>query len=347
MIPRILFGEGQFDNLGKFIREIVPRNTYTVFIVDSIHQQTGLLQKIPSVDDDVLIEADVSKHEPKTSDIDSIRDRILQEKKALPDVIVGIGGGSVMDIAKAVSVMLTNAGSAAEYQGWELVKKNAVPKIGVPTLSGTGAEASRTAVLTGPEKKLGINSDQSIFDAVLMDPLLIKTVPKEQEFFTGMDGFIHSVEALNGSAMNALGRPYAEKSKEAFEKFFLKEKDYAAAMVGSFFGGCSIANSSVGICHALSYGISWVLGFRHGVANSIVFNQLEEFYGDDVLKFQKMVKRHNICIPANVTKDVTPEQMAKMIEMTYLLKKDLISALGAGYRDILTPEKIERLYQKM
>jgi 3-deoxy-alpha-D-manno-octulosonate 8-oxidase len=118
-------------------------------------------------------------------------------------------------------------------------------------------------------------------------------------------------------------------------------------MVGSFLGGCSIANSSVGICHALSYGIAFILGYRHGLANSIVFNRLEEFYGQDVLKFRQMMEKHHLELPSGVTRDVTSAQLDKMIELTYMLERDLISALGPDFKKILTPEKISRLYEKM
>ena len=348
-IPSVLFGEKRFDDLNQFIDGFYPdKKQYAVYIIDSVHQETGLRERLRPASHDLIMEFNASLHEPKTSDIDAIRDEIIKQKgDELPRVVVGIGGGATMDVAKAVSVMLTNPGSSADYQGWDLVKNRPVPKIAVPTLSGTGAEATRTAVLTGPVKKLGINSDYSIYDAVLMDPELLKTVPADQEFYTGMDNFIHCVESVNGSAMNAMGKPFAIQAKVAVEDFFLKEKDYAEFMVGSFLGGCSIANSSVGVCHALSYGIAFILGYRHGIANSIVFNHLEEYYGEDVLKFRQIIEKHNMELPAGVTRDVTPEQLDKMIQLTYMLERDLISALGPDFKNILTPEKITRLYEKM
>ncbi|MCP4104089.1 MAG: iron-containing alcohol dehydrogenase [Desulfobacteraceae bacterium] len=348
-VPTVLFGEKCFDDLDKFIDELyTDKKQYTVYIIDSVHQETGLRERLKTDSSDLILEFNASMHEPKTSDVDDICKEIVSRKgDELPRVVVGIGGGSAMDVAKAVSVMLTNPGSSADYQGWDLVKNKPVPKIAVPTLSGTGAEATRTAVLTGPVKKLGINSDYSIYDAALLDPELLKTVPTDQEFFSGMDNFIHCVEASNGSAMNAMGKPFAIQAKAATEDFFLKEKNYGEYMVGSFLGGCSIANSSVGICHALSYGIAFILGYRHGIANSIVFNYLDEFYGDDVLKFREMVEKNNIELPARVTRDVTSEQFEKMISLAYMLERDLISALGPDFKKILTPEKILKLYEKM
>ena len=348
-IPWVLFGEKRFDDLNELIDGFYPnKKEYSVYIIDSVHQKTGLRERLRPAVHDLIMEFNASSHEPKTSDVDAIGDEIIKRKgDELPRVVVGIGGGSTMDVAKAVSVMLTNPGSSADYQGWDLVKNKAVPKIAVPTLSGTGAEATRTAVLTGPVKKLGINSDFSVYDAVLLDPELLKTVSAEQEFYTGMDNFIHCVEAVHGSAMNAMGKPFAFQAKAAVESFFLKAKNYAEFMVGSFLGGCSIANSSVGICHALSYGIAFILGYRHGLANSIVFNQLEEFYGEDVLKFRQMMEKHHLKLPSGVTRGVTAEQLDKMIQLAYMLERDLISALGPDFKKILTPEKIARLYEKM
>ena len=298
-IPSVLFGEKRFNDLNTYIDRLYPdKSQYVVYIIDSVHQQTGLQDRLKPNAWDLVLTFNASDHEPKTSDIDTLCSQIIQQQgHVLPRVVVGIGGGSTMDVAKAVSVMLTNPGSAADYQGWDLVQNKAVPKIAVPTLSGTGAEATRTAVLTGPVKKLGINSDYSIYDAALLDPELIKTVPIDQEFYTGMDNFIHCVEASHGSAMNAMGKPFALQAKQIVEDFFLKEKKYDDYMVASFLGGCSIANSSVGVCHALSYGIAFILGYRHGIANSIVFNYLEEYYGEDVLKFRQMVAKHKIQLP--------------------------------------------------
>jgi 3-deoxy-alpha-D-manno-octulosonate 8-oxidase len=348
-IPSVLFGEKSFNDLNEFIDKCYPnKKPYSIYIIDSVHRETGLFERLRPASHDLVLEFNASSHEPKTSDVDTLCKEIDSQKGSeLPRVVVGIGGGSTMDVAKAVSIMVTNPGSAADYQGWDLVKNKAVPKIAVPTLSGTGAEATRTAVLTGPIKKLGINSDYSIYDSAILDPTLLDTVPRDQEFYTGMDNFIHCVEASNGSAMNAMGRPFAFQAKITVENFFLKEKNYAEFMVSSFLGGCSIANSSVGICHALSYGIAFILGYRHGIANSIVFNHLEEFYGADVLKFRQMVAKHNIKLPVGVTRDVTSEQFDKMIGLAYMLERDLISALGPDFKKVLTPEKILELYKKM
>lgn len=349
MVPRIVFGSGKFNELNEIITQIFDIDLgYVVFLIDSVHQKTGLKDKLKPREHDLVIDVDISLHEPTTEQVDKIRDQILSIKnKVLPVLVVGIGGGSVMDIAKAVSIILTNNGSSQDYQGWDLPKEKAIFKLAVPTISGTGAEATRTAVLTSSIKKQGINSDQSIFDAVVLDPEIIQTVETKQEFYTGMDCYIHCVESLRGFFMNEFGRIFAEPAKQDTEDFFLKEKNYEKLMMASFFGGCSVASSEVGICHALSYGISLVLGYRHGIANCIVFNQLEEFYPKDVKVFRQMLKKNNISPPKNVTKDVTSEMMEKMIEMTLRMEKPLTNALGKNWKSVLTKEKIIELYKEM
>ena len=101
-----------------------------------------------------------------------------------------------MDTAKAISNLLTNEGQAADYQGWDLVTNQSVFKIAVPTIAGTGAEATRTCVMTNKQTglKLGMNSDYSVFDRVILDPELLTTVPRDQYFYTGMDAYIHCLK---------------------------------------------------------------------------------------------------------------------------------------------------------
>ena len=125
-------------------------------------------------------------------------------------------------MAKAVSIMLTNEGEAKDYQGWDLVKNEAIYHVGIPTLSGTGAEVSRTAVLTGPDKKLGINSDFTPFDQVILDSELTQEVPKNQWFYTGMDCYIHCVESLNGTFLNTFSETYGHLDVEICKEIILE-----------------------------------------------------------------------------------------------------------------------------
>ena len=109
----------------------------------------------------------------------------------------------------------------------------------------------------------------------------------------------------------------------------------------------SIAYSQVGVAHAMSYGLSYVLGTKHGIGNCIVFNQLEEFYHKDVVLFKEMVEMHKIDIPKGVCANLTDSQLDKMIDIALSLVPLWENALGENWEAIMTREKLKELYLKM
>jgi len=265
---------------------------------------------------------------------------------------IGIGGGSTMDLAKAVSLMMTNPGSSADYQGWDLVKQAGVYKAGIPTLSGTGAEVSRTTVLTGPVRKLGMNSDFTPFDQIILDPELTKDAPANQRFYTGMDCYIHCIESLEGTFLNEFSKSYGEKALEICQEIFLENTPWNDAkddklMMASYAGGMSIAYSQVGVAHAVSYGLSYLLGTKHGIGNCIVMNHLEEYYPAGVAEFKKMVEINNIDIPVGICKGLTEEQFDAMLNVSLGMKPLWENALGKNWESIMTREKLRVLYGKL
>ena len=159
-----------FQNFNLFDQFNVGYNGLQNFrnlIDDVFESNTSLISRISLLYDDYIIFIS-SEEEPKTTQVDTLVEDIILKTKAIPSGIIGIGGGTVMDLAKSVSVMLTNNGSSEEYQGWDLLKYPGVYHVGVPTISGTGAEVSRTAVLSGSKLKLGLNSDFTPFDQVIL-----------------------------------------------------------------------------------------------------------------------------------------------------------------------------------
>ncbi|CAM3418607.1 3-deoxy-alpha-D-manno-octulosonate 8-oxidase [Aequorivita lipolytica] len=352
MVPKVVFGEGCFDQLTSILSAQKQEKAPFIFLVDDVFERNKeFLDRINLRFNDKLIFVS-TEEEPKTSQVDDLVKKIKAEFTNTPSGIIGIGGGTVMDLAKAVSIMLINKGSAADYQGWDLVKQKAVYHVGIPTISGTGAEVSRTTVLTGPVRKLGINSDFTPFDQVILDPELTKGVPKNQWFYTGMDCFIHCVESLNGTFLNAFSQSYGEKAYDLCKEIFLddslsEEESRAKLMMASWHGGMSIAYSQVGVAHAMSYGLGYVLGTKHGVGNCIVFQYLEEFYSKDVALFKKMVKKHGVEIPQEICKNLTEEQLNSMITVALGMVPLWENALGSNWEEVITYEKLRELYLKM
>jgi 3-deoxy-alpha-D-manno-octulosonate 8-oxidase len=351
-VPKCLFGKGSFNQLGDILDGLRTGNdSYFVFLVDDFFKDKLLKSRIPVKINDQLIWVNVDD-EPKTILVDQIRDQVRNTSKKLASAVIGIGGGSVMDYAKAVSVMLTNDGSSSQFQGLNLAKNPGVYHIGIPTLAGTGAEVSMTAVLTGPIKKLGIKGEFTPFDLIVLDPELIKDAPKNQRFYTGMDAYIHNVESMDGFNKNCISDAYAAQSQVLCREVFLndsltREVADEKLMVASYFGGLSIGHSEVGVCHALSYGLSYVLGYHHGIANCIAFNQLEEIYGTAVKEFHFMIEKHKIDLPQNISRGLSDEQLDKMAATALGLEHMWKHAFGSEWQKHINKEKIIHWFKKM
>ena len=349
LVPNVIFGRGCFAQLDEIVeKQRDNKDSWAVFVMDDVFKGKELEKKLPLHKKDMLLWVNVDD-EPKTEYVDELTLKVKAFSSLLPCTVIGIGGGSTMDLAKAISLMLTNKGSSTLYQGWDLIKNPAICHMAVPTLSGTGAEVSRTAVLTGPKKKLGLNSDFTVFDQVVLDPELTKGVPKEQHFYTGMDCYIHCIESLEGTYLNEFSRSYGEKSLDLCRQVFLDDHPDSAdkLMMASFFGGMSIAYSQVGACHALSYGLSYVLGTHHGIGCCIVFNYLEEFYHEGVKEFRIMMEKCNIKLPRDLVKNLKEEQIETMITVALGLEPLWENCLGRDWKNIMTRDRAKSLFLKM
>ena len=353
MVSKVVFGRGCFSQLGDILQEQRQGSeSVMVFLVDDVFKSGQLKNRLPLNANDLVIWVNVDD-EPKTINVDQltmqVKEHMAGKQDSHPSGVIGIGGGSTMDLSKAVSLMLTNRGAAADYQGWDLIKKPAVYHAAVPTLSGTGAEVSRTTVLTGPQKKLGINSDHTVFDQIILDPEMIANAPNPQRFYTGMDCYIHCVESLEGTYLNSFSQAYGEKAMDLCREVFLTDAEDAddKLMMASYCGGMSIAYSQVGICHALSYGLAFVLDLHHGIGNCVVFNTLDAYYPEGVREFRQMMGRLAVDLPRNLTAGITDAQMEKMVDVALVLEPLWENALGKSWKTIMTREKIRELYLNM
>lgn len=364
MVGYVIYGRGSFNQLDEIIaphrkpaRSGGGAGAPMVFLVDHFFEGKELANRVPLRGNDKIIFVDVT-YEPKTTYVDSLASQLKEEFGSVSGII-GIGGGSAMDLAKAVSLMMNNPGSSADYQGWDLVKNPGVYKVGIPTLSGTGAEVSRTTVLTGPTKKLGMNSDFTPFDQIVLDPELTANAPANQRFYTGMDCYIHCIESLNGTYLNEFSKSYGEKALQLCRDVYVNKPARPGGgdgwdadsddklMMASYAGGMSIAYSQVGVAHAVSYGLSYLLGTKHGIGNCIVFDHLQEFYPEGVTEFKLMVQKNNIDIPKNICAGLSDEDFDKMINVSLGMKPLWENALGKDWEKIMTREKLRELYEKL
>jgi 3-deoxy-alpha-D-manno-octulosonate 8-oxidase len=356
-VPTYLFGVGATNGLADILserRKISP-DKRALFLIDTFFRTEGFDKKFYCQESDLLIWVD-SSEEPTTDLIDAYVARVRSKfgSNIVPCAVVGIGGGCALDSAKAVSNLISNLGKAEDYQGWDMLKHPGVFKIGVPTLSGTGAEASRTCVMTNLKKniKLGMNSRFSVFDHLILDPVHSATVSRDQYFYTAMDTYIHCVESLRGSYRHALADSFSREAINLIREVFNSDDMMTLAnrekvMVASYLGGASIANTYVGVVHPLSAGLSTVLHLHHCVANCIVMKVMDDFYGDEAEEFRSFVARQRVRIPSAVCAGLPDDDFVRLYESAIIHEKPLTNALGPGFKDILTPKRMSEIYKAM
>lgn len=207
------------------------------------------------------------------------------------DVLIGIGGGSVLDTTKILSVLKTNDSSVEQLLGTDLVVNPGAPTILIPTTSGTGAEVTPNAIVTLPDQelKVGIVSKLLLPTLVILDPALTLKLPKPITAATGMDAFTHSLESFISTKANPISDMFALESirlisssiVEAFQNgqsIEAREK----MLVGSMYGGMALTSAGTAAVHALAYPLGGKYKIPHGVANSMLLPHVMKYNMDAI-----------------------------------------------------------------
>ncbi len=202
------------------------------------------------------------------------------------DCVVGVGGGSAMDVAKAVSILLTNGGKAVDYLGLGKIAKPGVPKIMVPTSAGTGAEVTFTAVFINEAtgSKGGMNGDPLYPEAAILDPALTVSLPPHITAATGIDALTHALEAYTSIQAHPISEMYSLQAIELIgnnlRTAYANGQDMearAAMLLGSLLGGKALATAGVGLVHAMAYPLGGMFNIPHGLANAVLLPYVIEY----------------------------------------------------------------------
>jgi len=202
------------------------------------------------------------------------------------DCVIGVGGGSAMDVAKAISILLTNGGKAVDYLGLGKISKPGVPKIMVPTSAGTGAEVTFTAVFINEEtgSKGGMNGDPLYPDAALLDPLLTVSLPPHITASTGIDALTHALESFTSIQANPVSELYSTRAIELISDnirtAYADGRNIEARsnmLLASLLGGKGLATAGVGLVHAMAYPLGGMYNVPHGLANAVLLPYVTEY----------------------------------------------------------------------
>lgn len=349
--PITTFGPKSSEYLNNLIKTKSDSGTAVVLIDKNFYEKNINLSFLKKINKKNILLIN-HKKEPTVQFIDELKNKIVSNFSKI-SIVVGIGGGSMLDTTKAISNLITNPGSASKYQGWDLLKKPGIFKVGVPTLSGTGAESSKTCVITNHKsfQKLGMNSKYSVFDELILDPSLIKTVSNKQYFYTAMDTYIHAIESLSGNFRSSYSDNYSILSKNLIEQIFLSNnpkssENRSKLMLASYYGGLAISSSFVGLIHPISAALSVVFGFKHCYANCLAFKSLKKYYPNHYKIFNKMCIQNSIQFHKEI-KILKSEDFDDLVSSTLIHEKPLYNALGKNYKKILNKETLWEIFNKI
>jgi alcohol dehydrogenase class IV len=281
---RIRFGNGSIAQLAALVREC--NGSRPLVVIDPGLKTAGLAEKIVAP----LEAAGLSY---------SVYDEISQEPelkvadkgtelaaKFGADCVIGVGGGSAMDVAKAIGILQTNGGKAEDYLGLGKIKKAGVPKIMVPTTAGTGAEVTFTAVFINEKtgSKGGMNGDPLYPEAALLDPELTLSLPASVTAATGIDAFTHALEAYVSTQAHAISDMYALEAigliSDNLPKAYAHGDNIEARsnmLLASLLAGKALATAGVGLVHAMAYPLGGMYHTPHGLANAVLLPYVVDY----------------------------------------------------------------------
>ena len=280
----IIYGSNTVDEIGALAKNYGNRGVLiyggTSFRKSGNHDRIMNILKKSALS---IEEIGGISHDPDDKLVESVTDGIL---KINPDFIIGVGGGSVVDVAKAASIIATNGGKVNDYWEGKSFTKPSIPYIAVPTTSGTGSEVTKNAVITGKDRhfKKSIRSEYMIPDVALVDPTLTLSVPPDVTAATGLDALIQNLEAYTSKNAGPITDTLARKGIELSGKYLLRaveNTDDLEAREGlslsSLYGGITLLNAGLGLSHALSHPLGIRFGIHHGKACALTMAKVIEY----------------------------------------------------------------------
>jgi alcohol dehydrogenase class IV len=276
-IPDIRFGEGAFSGLASAAQSFGDVAVAQV-IIDGFLAQSGLAAEVKRALSEAGIETRVFSDFSGEPKLQHLRSALAVAAGA--DLVIGIGGGSALDIAKIVACAAASGKDPMHYAlAANPLPKNPLKKIMVPTTAGTGSETSATNIFAGPEgKKLWIWGAETKADIVILDPALTTTLPANLTAWCGLDAFIHAFEAATNRNSHQGGQFYAHEALRlitgSLETAVNEPRDIAArgrVLLGSCLAGIAIDNCGTALAHNVSHALAGLAPIHHGLATALGF----------------------------------------------------------------------------
>lgn len=277
---KIIFGSGALSEVSTVVEDLSASRLFLV--TDRGIVKSGIADKVLSQIEPVHI-IDTIEQNPKSTTVNEAAAHVRTMK---PDLVVGLGGGSSLDAAKALALLGTNPGTIEEYEGRKKYKYPPLPVLALPTTCGTGSEVTWVAVITDDSRKfkMSIKGPDMFPRAAIVDPDVLVTLPQSLIASTGMDALTHAIEAYTVNPRTVVTDVFALKAiqlifgslKNAYTDITNKQAR-ENIMLGSTLAGIAFGNSDVGAVHCIAETVGGLYDIPHGVANSIFLPFIMEF----------------------------------------------------------------------
>jgi len=290
--PRgITFGLGTSERVGEIAK------TYGVnkalIVTDRVLGPGGIMEKISQALSRAGLQSVVYDGVVTEPTTEQVQEGLGVFKKQGCDFLIGLGGGSCLDAAKAIAVLATSGGRLQDYEGRGKVKKNKAPLIAIPTTAGTGSEVSWSFVITDSERKVKFiaHSPQIIPEEAIEDPLLTLSMPPSITASTGMDALTHAIEGFISlreanvgygvpPLIHYLALPAIELISHNLRQAWANGKDINARsnmLLGQLLAGLTFANTGTTLAHGMARPLGAYFHVPHGLANAIVLPRVMEY----------------------------------------------------------------------
>lgn len=255
-------------------------------ICDPSIVKVGIVDKVTPILEKAGIRYEIFSEVELEPSIDNVHQAAEVAKEGGYGVLVGVGGGSSLDVTKGASVLVTNGGSIGDYVGIEKISRPGIPTILIPTTAGTGSEVTLNAIFTFKEEqvKKGVVSRHLRASVAIVDPELTLSCPPRVTAATGMDALVHAIESYTAVKATPHTDMYALEAVRFIGRHLRKavalgnDIDARTGMAwGSFLAGVSLANAGVGAVHALAYPLGGKFRISHGVSNSLLLPYVLKF----------------------------------------------------------------------
>lgn len=277
LTPRVLYKSGLAFDMGAELADFASRKAFIV--TDDGVLASGLVERIRTGLEQSLPVVGVFSDVPPNSSVRVVEAAAAQAREAGADLLVAIGGGSPIDTAKAMRILLTEGGRLLDYEGVNVLERPLVPMIAIPTTGGTGSEVTNFAVIKDDEQhvKLSYTSPFLAPELAILDPQMTATLPTHLAAATGMDALTHAIEAYVSTEHEPISDALAlgaiemvsNNLREACQDSAGNEQARGVMLIASAMAGMAFTNAYVGAVHALAHATGAHFPVHHGLANAI------------------------------------------------------------------------------